>query len=355
MLQSTLAKILLAPISLLYGLGVSFRNYCYRRGLLKGISFSVPVISIGNLSVGGAGKTPHIELLIRNLRDHVHIATLSRGYRRKTKGFQLVKPVSNAEEVGDEPLQFARKFPDVLVAVAEERAFAIPQIVGARPATELILLDDAFQHRAVQPGLNILLTQYALPFTQDYLLPSGRLREWRSAYARADVIIVTKCPPVLDAAAAQRLREEIDPLPHQTLYFTYYDYGAPYYLLDPRYRLQIGAGINGLLISAIANTDYLLDYLDTQLTSIRSLEYADHHYFTKREMGNLQTQYNALPGPHRAIITTEKDAMRLDLHRDFIRETKLPIFVLPVEVRFHFNEEEKFTRQVREFLLNFTA
>ncbi len=226
MLQSTLAKILLAPISLLYGLGISFRNYCYRRGLLKGISFSVPVISVGNLSVGGAGKTPHIELLIRNLRDHVHIATLSRGYRRKTKGFQLVKPTSNAEEVGDEPLQFARKFPDVLVAVAEERAFAIPQIVGARPATELILLDDAFQHRAVQPGLNILLTQYNLPFTRDYLLPSGRLREWRSAYARADVIIVTKCPPVLDAAAAQRLREEIDPLPHQTLYFTYYDYGA---------------------------------------------------------------------------------------------------------------------------------
>ncbi|MEM9836246.1 MAG: tetraacyldisaccharide 4'-kinase [Bacteroidota bacterium] len=355
MLQSTVAKLLLSPFSLLYGLGVSTRNWFYRRGLLKSISFNVPVISVGNLSVGGAGKTPHIEYLIRSLNPYLNIATLSRGYRRKTKGFLQVQPHMDAEMVGDEPLQYKRKWPDVQVTVAEERAFAIPKIVGARPDTQLVLLDDAFQHRAVKPGLNILLTQFNKPFTQDYLLPSGRLREWRSAYARADVIIVTKCPKVLDRATADRLIEEIDPLPHQKVFFSYYDYAAPYYMLDHRYRLKMDQDLDVLLISAIANTDYLLAYLTEQNGRVRSLEYEDHHYFDRRDLGNLQRQFNHLQADKKAIITTEKDATRLELHRDFIRQERLPIFVLPLAVKFHFEEGPDFDTLIRDFMLNFRA
>lgn len=331
------------------------RNWFYRRGLLKSISFSVPVISIGNLSVGGAGKTPHIEYLVRSLNPYLNIATLSRGYRRKTKGFIRVQPHMNAEMVGDEPLQYKRKFPDVEVTVAEERALAIPLIIGARPDTQLVLLDDAFQHRAVQPGLNVLLTEYARPFTRDYLLPSGRLREWRSAYSRADVIIVSKCPRELDRAEADRFLEEIEPLPHQRVFFSYYEYAAPYYMLDNRYRLNMDAELDVLLISAIANTDYLLDYLKGSCSSVRSLDYEDHHFFDRRDMANLAERFQEVPSKKKAIITTEKDATRLELHRDFIREKQLPIFVLPLAVRFHFGEESEFDTLVRDFMLNFRA
>lgn len=355
MLQTTLAKLLLAPLSLLYGLGVSLRNWFYRRNLLRGISFSLPVISVGNLSVGGAGKTPHIEYLIRKLHPYLNVATLSRGYRRKTRGFLRVENHMNAEMVGDEPLQYKRKFPDVEVTVAEERALAIPLLVGARPDTQLVLLDDAFQHRAVRPGLNILLTEYDRPFTRDYLLPSGRLREWRSAYVRADIIIVTKCPPDLSAEAAEILKEEIDPQPHQQVFFSYYDYAAPYYLLDSRYRLQMAPDLDILLISAIANTDYLLSYLKQGSQRVRSIDYEDHHYFDKRDLSNLKTQLEAIPGRKKVIITTEKDATRLELHRAFIQAEKLPIFVLPLEVRFHFQEEATFDALIQNFMLNFRA
>ncbi|PPK85561.1 lipid-A-disaccharide kinase [Neolewinella xylanilytica] len=355
MVQSTLAKLLLSPVSLLYGAGVGFRNWAYRRGILRGITFSVPVISVGNLSVGGAGKTPHIEYLIRLLDPYLQIATLSRGYRRKTRGFLVVRPEMTVEEVGDEPLQYARKFPEVMVTVAEERAFAIPEIVGRRPDTQLVLLDDAFQHRAVQPGLNILLTQYELPFTRDYLLPSGRLREWRSGYERADIIVVSKCPASLERSEADALVAEIAPLEHQRVFFSYYDYATPYYLLDPRYRLRMEEGIDVLLISAIANTDYLLQHLRSVARTVSSLEYADHHYFSGSDMGNLKRRFDELKGRHRAIITTEKDATRLQVHREFIAAEQLPVFVLPAEVSFHFEGGAGFDELVREYLLNFRS
>ena len=355
MVQTKLAKALLAPLSLLYGLGVSFRNWTYARGIQKSISFSVPVISVGNLTVGGAGKTPHIEYLVRGLLPYLNIATLSRGYRRKTKGFLEVDPRMNAEQVGDEPLQYARKFPGLTVTVAEERAFAIPEIMARKPDTELILLDDAFQHRAVRPGLNVLLTTFASPFTRDYLLPSGRLREWRAGYVRADVIIVSKCPRDLDRATADALIAEIEPLPHQRVFFTYYDYAAPYYLLDHRYRLRTEEDVSLLLISAIANTDYLLEHLRGQSPHVQTLDYEDHHYFDRRDLGNLKLRFREMPGQHKAIITTEKDATRLLLHREFIQEEKLPVFVLPLAVRFHFGEGPAFDTLVRDYLLEFQA
>ncbi|PSR14457.1 MAG: tetraacyldisaccharide 4'-kinase [Bacteroidetes bacterium] len=353
MIQRRLVQLLLAPISLLYGLGVSLRNAFYRANLLKSLTFSVPVISVGNLSVGGAGKTPHIEYLIRLLREHIHVATLSRGYSRKTRGFLEVLPTHNAEQVGDEPLQFKRKYPNISVFVSEDRAFAIPQLMMQHPETQMVLLDDAFQHRSVKPGVNILLTEFSNRFTHDYLLPSGRLREWRSAYERADVIIISKCPAEVTAAEREAIWAEINPLPHQQLFFSYYSYQPPYYQFNPRYRLQLDDKTEVLLISAIARTDYLVDYLQAQVGTVESLEFEDHHYFTKEDVSTMHRLFHQLESNRKVIITTEKDAMRLELHREFLIRERLPIFVLPTEVKFHFEEGARFDDLIRDYLLNF--
>lgn len=353
MLQKIIAKIILSPFALLYGIGVSLRDFFYRKELLRGYRFNVPVISVGNLSVGGAGKTPHIEYLVRLLKDYLNVATLSRGYKRKTSGYLEVKANHTAEDVGDEPLQFKRKFRDILVTVSENRAFGIPEIMANHPDTQAILLDDAFQHRSVQPGLNILLTEYNNPFTQDQLLPVGRLREWRSAYQRADVIIVSKCPPEMSLEEREQWLSELKPFPHQQVYFSYYEYGTPYYIFNSKYRLQLQEDLDAILISAIANTEYLTDYLEARIDLVKNLDYEDHHYFTRFDMERLKKIFDNMPRAKKAILTTEKDATRLQLHQKYLTEHKLPIFALPVEVKFHFDEAEKFNAEVKEFLLNF--
>lgn len=197
MIQQWLIKILLAPFALLYGLTVLVRNGLYQIGFFKSIRFSFPVISIGNLSVGGTGKTPHIEYFIQHLQEYVRIGVLSRGYGRNTRGYRLVQTNDHAELSGDEPVQIKRKFPDTAVAVSENRALGIPQLLKTNPEVQLILLDDAYQHRAIRPALSILLTDYNRPYYQDFLLPVGRLREWRGGARRADAIVVTKCPLTL--------------------------------------------------------------------------------------------------------------------------------------------------------------
>lgn len=353
MVQHFLFKVLLAPFSLLYGAGVGLRNQFYRWGFLKSVSFNLPVISMGNLSVGGAGKTPHIEYLIRLLSDYMEVATLSRGYKRKTKGYLVVQPNMNAEQVGDEPLQFKRKYRDITVTVSESRVFGIPSIVADNPATQVVLLDDAFQHRAVQPGLNVMLTEHDHPFYKDYLLPSGRLREWRSAYQRADVIIVSKCPMNEEAVQRKALLEGIAPLPAQKVYFSYYDYGAPYFFLDSRYRVELKPDLDVILICAIARTEYLTSYLEGKVRSVSVMEFEDHHFFSKYDVAQLKENFERVESKQKVILTTEKDAMRLELHQAYIRENQMPIFSIPVEVKFHFDEGEKFNEEVKQYLLDF--
>ncbi len=353
MVQNILVKILLLPFSLLYGLGVSLHDVAYRAGLLKSIKFDVPVISVGNLSVGGAGKTPHIEYLIRLLKDYVNVATLSRGYGRKTQGFLTVHPQMSAQQVGDEPLQFKRKFPDITVTVSESRAFGIPQIMMDQPETQVVLLDDAFQHRAVTPGLNILLTEYNHLFTRDWLLPSGRLREWRSGYQRADIIIVTKCPQELPDSEQARVTNEIKPFSHQQVYFSYYKYGQPYYIFNARYVADLQSDWQVLLVCAIARTEYLTDYLQEKVESVTILEYADHHLFTEDDMREVKVAFDRIQSEKKIILTTEKDAMRLELHRKLLIDNQLPVFALPVQVEFHSGGSEQFDQTIKDFLLNF--
>ena len=353
MFRNNLVKLLLAPLSLLYGLGVSLRDFFYKKGLLKGVAFDLPIISVGNLSVGGAGKTPHIEYLIRLLRPYLNVATLSRGYKRKTKGFLTVAQNNDAETVGDEPLQFKRKYPDVNVVVAENRTFAVPKILMDKPDTQVILLDDAFQHRSIQPGLNILLTEYSYPFTEDYLLASGRLREWRSSYRRADVLIVSKCPPEVTQEEKDYYVNTIKPFPHQRIFFSYYEYQRPYYILNYKYSVNLEPDVDVLLICAIARTDYLVEHLESQVNSVQVMEYEDHRYFSKFDVSFLKTNFDKMESKKKVIITTEKDAMRLQLHHPYLQEHKLPIFALPVEVKFHYEEGEKFDEDIKRFLLNF--
>ena len=352
-IQKIVLQILLAPFALLFGIGVSIKDSLYAIGFLKGVSFSVPVINVGNLSVGGSGKTPHVEHLVRLLKDYLHVAILSRGYRRKTRGFFLARPGHTVDTVGDEPLQYARKYPEVTVAVSESRALGVPKLLQARPQTQVILLDDAFQHRAIEPGLNILLSDYKHLFTRDFLLPVGRLREWRSAYKRADLILVTKCPLDLSEEKKKQLIQEIQPLPYQQVFFTAYLYHRPYALFDRRAGFVLNPSVQVLLVCAIAKTEYLVDYLEENVESVKMLQFEDHHDFNRYDLEQIKKYYIHMPGSQKVILTTEKDATRLEKHRDFLAEHQLPVFVLPIEVHFLFEEGITFRDVIRKYLLEF--
>ncbi|HRI58139.1 MAG TPA: tetraacyldisaccharide 4'-kinase [Saprospiraceae bacterium] len=353
MSEDIVIRVLLLPLALLYGIGVGMRNLLYRIGVLRSIRFDLPVVSIGNLSVGGAGKSPHIEYMLRWLDQYIGVAVLSRGYGRKTMGYRPVTVIDNAEQVGDEPLQFKRKFPDVPISVCESRALGVPELVKRTPETQCVLLDDAFQHLAVTPALNILLTEFSRPFTRDWLLPAGRLREWRYGYRRADIIVVTKCPADLTQQQRFEMLTEIDPYPRQRIYFSRYHYGQPYELLRPDVRRPLDLETHVLLVSAIANTDYLLQYLGAEAGSVQTLEFEDHHYFDESDLLDMHRRFDALPQRNKIILTTEKDAVRLELHENFLRENQLPVWVLPVEVSFCDNDESDFQADVKQVLLEF--
>lgn len=353
MSEDIVIRVLLLPIALLYGIGVGIRNLLYKMGVLRSVKFSLPVISVGNLTVGGAGKTPHIEYLLRWLGDYLNVATLSRGYGRQTEGFRQVTALDDAKSVGDEPLQFKRKFPEAVITVSESRALGVPELVKRNPETQCVLLDDAFQHLAVTPGLNILLTEYARPYSRDWLLPAGRLREWRSSARRADIIVVTKCPPTLTPRQRQDIITEINPFPRQKVYFSYYAYGQPYELLRPDIKQELNPDTAVLLVCAIAGTDYLLKYLGGIAGGVQTLEFEDHRFFTEEDLRLMTKRFAAMPAKNKIILTTEKDATRLELHRDYLWNNGLPVFVLPVEVAFHGEDETLFRENVQQFLMDF--
>lgn len=354
MIQKWLFQILMSPFALLYGIGISIRNLFYQAGIVKEISFNIPVISVGNLTMGGTGKTPHVEYLIEWISQYIHIAVLSRGYKRKTKGFMRVVPQNSAQESGDEPLQYKRKFPQSAVYVSESRVLGIPKIIALHPEVQLILLDDAFQHRAVKPGINILLTEYSRLFTSDYLLPMGRLREWRSAYQRADIILITKCPITCTQTEKDEISGKIKLLRHQKVFFTTYHYKPIYHFLFPHIQIKLEQNMHVLVISAIANTDFLLHYLESQVSGVKIMEYEDHHDFTSYEISQLKNQFESINEENKLIITTEKDAVRLEKHSEFLRREKMPVFVLPAYVKF-LGDEQKFQETIKEFLMNFKS
>ena len=355
MKKNIVARILLFPFSLLYAGIISLRNIFYETGVLRSTSFNIPVVNVGNLSIGGTGKTPHIEYLIKLLSPYLNIATLSRGYKRKTKGFRLANHNDNAQTLGDEPYQFFIKHNNIKVAVSESRDIGIPMIIQKHPHTQTILLDDAFQHRSVTPGLNILLTEYNNLFTDDYLLPAGRLREPRDAYRRADLIVVTKCPTELSQDEMDRVIKKIKPLDHQSIHFSKYKYLNPYYIFDQNITVPLESQHRIVLISAIANVDYLLQYLEDTCTVDNVIKYEDHHYFTDFELEQFKKMYENLTEENSLFLTTEKDAMRLLLHKEFLMKHNIPIFVLPIDVEFMHGTGQRFDNEVKQFLLDFKS
>lgn len=340
-------RILLFPFSLLYGAIVWLRNRLFNVKLLRSTSFNLPVICVGNLSAGGTGKSPMVEFLLTKLSNQYQVAVLSRGYKRKTRGYSLAHEKTTALEIGDEPMQFHLKFPHVSVAVGEERIVAIPQLLHDRPGTQVIILDDAFQHRSVQAGLNILLTDYSNLYTRDWFLPTGDLRDEKKSYRRANIMVVTKCPPSLSTTEKETLQQELHPLPHQRLFFSAIRYGQPYHITN-RQTIVLNDSVEVLLVSGIANPDPLKKYLQETTGTYDEILYSDHHIFSIDDWNDIAKRFNNMQAGNKIVLTTEKDAVRLIKFDQQLQA--LPVYVLPIEVQFLFEEEKAFTQLITTFI-----
>lgn len=341
-------RLALYPFTLIYGALVWLRNRMYDVKFFTSINFSVPVITVGNLSTGGTGKTPHVEYLIDLLQYQYKVATMSRGYKRFTKGFLLADEKTNALRIGDEPMQYHMKYPEAVVCVAEERLTGIPSLLQRRPGVEVILLDDAYQHRSVRAGLNILITDFSKPFYNDHILPFGNLREGRGAYKRADVIVVSKSPLDITQQQANEVTARIKPLPHQKVFFTGIRYDAPYDFFT-RERVDI-TGTNAVLVCGIARPDPLITFLKSAVHDVHVLTYRDHHYFVTTDLDEIKTAYNNWNADNKIIVTTEKDAARLHLHMEQLKAWGIRIVVVPIKVMVLLNGQADFNRIVEDYV-----
>jgi tetraacyldisaccharide 4'-kinase len=342
--------VLLFPFAFLYGTAVKVRNYLYDNEIIQSIEFNFPVICIGNISVGGTGKSPMVEYLLRLLVHRYKTATLSRGYKRKTRGYVLADDKTTALDIGDEPMQFHIKFPEVTVAAGEERAIAIPQLLFDRPETDVIILDDALQHRTVKAGLNILLTDYNNLFTRDMFLPTGDLRDSRSSYKRANIIIVTKCSDNFGSAEKEKVTSEIQPLARQHLFFTGIRYGAPYHIISRGIK-RMSKETEVLLACGIANPGPLKQYIQEESASYDAIYYRDHYIFTIDDLKEIRQRFEKIKAADKMILVTEKDAVRLV---KFAAELKdMPVYVQPIETYFLFNESQRFNFLIEKFIQDF--
>lgn len=344
-------RVLLLPFALLYGLIIIIRNWMFDKKYFQSAAFNFPLICVGNLAVGGTGKSPMVEYLAGILSPHFKIATLSRGYKRKTRGYVLADKNTTALEIGDEPMQFHNKFPEMAVAVGEERIVAIPQMLHDRPNLEVIILDDAFQHRIVRAGFNILLTDYSNLYTRDFFLPTGDLRdEWRSA-KRCQVIVVTKCPVDLSAEMKRKITHSLKPTETQKVFFTSINYGQPYHIYSKELR-RITSKDEVLLVCGIANPVPLKEYILQMAYTYYQKEYNDHHIFSIDDLNEIRERFESIDAGNKMIITTEKDAVRLIKYSEELKE--LPLYVLPIQHEFLFNEGEQFDAMVVSFIRNFS-
>ena len=324
----------LKPLSWFYGLGVDVRNTLFDMGVLPSVSYDIPIINVGNITVGGTGKTPTVEYLIQLLSGRYRVAVLSRGYKRKTKGYLLSSTTTTMEEIGDEPWQIKQKFPDVYVAVDADRRRGIERLLNdeATKDVEVILLDDAFQHRYVKAGHNILLVDYHRIISDDCLLPAGRLRERPSASTRASTVIVTKCPQHINAMGFRVILSSLNIRPYQQLFFSTFTYETLQQLwgegsLEPDMLRK--DNIHVLLLTGIGNPRQMEQDVRKFAQHISPLTFPDHHYFSKRDVETINQALKDLPQPH-IIITTEKDATRLLHLKGLSEEVKESTYVLPI-------------------------
>ncbi|KAF2330159.1 tetraacyldisaccharide 4'-kinase [Flavobacterium daemonense] len=332
-----LLRKILFPFAILYGFITSIRNFLFDKGILKSTSFDIPVIAVGNLSVGGTGKTPQIEYLIRLLSDQYKVATLSRGYKRKSEGFVLADETSNAEILGDEPFQFYQKFPNIQVAVDANRTNGITQLLSQKNKLEVILLDDAYQHRKVKAGFYILLSSYDDLYADDFMLPTGNLRESRSGANRANIVVVTKCPKNLSDEKQAEIASKLKLKASQQLFFTFIDYDDVIFGKEEKVVVSEIKSESKLLLAGIAKPKPFFDYLKNE--SDDCLTFPDHHHFSEADLDSIQNKASG-----KKIITTEKDYVRL-------KDSKLvsQLYYLPIKSTF-INKQQNFDETILEYV-----
>ncbi len=327
-------RILFSPFGIFYSVGVYLRNFMFQRHIFNSVEFEIPVISVGNLRAGGTGKTPMVEYLVRLLSGKTEICTLSRGYKRRTSGFRMATLTDTPQTIGDEPYQLYLKFRDVAhVAVGEDRMLAIPEIVGQFDnSIPTVIMDDAFQHRSVKPAFNILLTTWSKPFFRDYILPYGFLREPRKNAARADCVIITKCPDNINEKAIEGIKDSVSRyVPGKDVYFTTVEYGVPVPISG-----AVGeAGKKLILVTAIADPAPLLNYLgQQQYRVIHHLKYGDHHSYNIQDCTRMRDLYRSSDPSDLSILTTEKDMVKLSSPEFKGVLESLPVFYIPIGIRF---------------------
>ena len=342
---------------------VAVRNRLYDWKVFKSNSFSgeVKTICVGNLCAGGSGKTPHVDYIIKLLKKDYHLATISRGYKRKTKGYILANEEATAESIGDEPMIFHTKHKDILVCVDSNRVRGIQNLLKEPPLgakegekkPDVVILDDAFQHRAVKAGLNILLTDYSDLYIHDTFLPSGYLRESKTNSIRADIIIVTKTPDKATNVDLRSIIKDIKPFPYQSLFFSYLKYGNLYHLFDQK-KEQLKPAMdlfkyNVLLFSGIANPKPLHTYVKEYANDVEIRVFPDHHYYSETEITELIDAFKAIQGENKLLVTTEKDAVKLTAPAFADKLKDLPIFVLPLEIDLR-NKTEEFNELIRKYV-----
>ncbi|WP_315516343.1 tetraacyldisaccharide 4'-kinase [Hoylesella shahii] len=343
----------LTPLSWLYGLGVGFRNLLFKLGILKSRAFDIPVISVGNITVGGSGKTPHVEYLVSLLKDKMKVAVLSRGYKRKSKGYVLANDDTTMREIGDEPYQMKQKFPELYVAVDKKRTEGIDRLTHDEQTkdVDVILLDDAYQHRYVKPGVNILLVDYHRLIIYDKLLPAGCLREPKEGKSRADIVIITKCPKDLRPMEYRVLMKALDLYPYQSLYFTtlIYDNLKQVYGTESMPINSLPDRCNVLLLTGIASPKQMQNDLSVYNYNLSFLSFSDHHNFSKKDIRTINRKFAELPSP-KVIITTEKDVARIKFVEGLNDEVKESMYALPVRIQFMLGQEEDFNNKIINYV-----
>ena len=343
----------LTPLSWLYGLGVGFRNLLFKLGILKSRAFDIPVISVGNITVGGSGKTPHVEYLVSLLKDKMKVAVLSRGYKRKSKGYVLANDDTTMREIGDEPYQMKQKFPELYVAVDQKRTEGIDRLTHDEQTkdVDVILLDDAYQHRYVKPGVNILLVDYHRLIIYDKLLPAGCLREPKEGKSRADIVIITKCPKDLRPMEYRVLMKALDLYPYQSLYFTtlIYDNLKQVYGIESMPINSLPDKCNVLLLTGIASPKQMQNDLSVYNYNLSYLSFSDHHNFSKKDIRTINRKFAELSSP-KVIITTEKDVARIKFVEGLNDEVKESMYALPVRIQFMLGQEEEFNNKIINYV-----
>jgi len=341
-------RLLLLPFSMLYGIVIWIRNRCYDWGWIKSTAFDKPVIVVGNLAVGGTGKSPMTEYLVKFLGRHLRIATLSRGYGRKTQGFLEVLPGGTAEQYGDEPLQFKRKFPTTTISVDENRVRGVRQLFES--GHDVVILDDAYQHRALRPGFAILLFDYRSLDAPRWLLPAGNYRDGFRERCRADVMVVTKTPVDATEKAKQQIRRLLATSKQIPIFFSSIAYGLPVPLLANRpAELILDGKVTVLLVTGIANPAPLYAYLKAQVEEVIQLRYPDHYAYTPKTAATIRARFDDIGNSSKVIITTEKDAQRLSAPKLSENLEGLPIYVIPIQAQFDRDDEKVFQQLVWDY------